>query len=99
MNSDLGFSLSGMENVYEMGTKYTANFDEAIKELDAAVHKLSTYWASEETGTYQKFESLYKEKRAVLVQARDYMQRFCNKVEEQRDGFETAAADVNRAAN
>lgn len=95
---NLQFTLGEMESLYAEATGYKNQFKAAIENLDAAVNELSGYWASEETGTYQRFQALYKEKKAVLQEALDYMSKFCAKVEEKREDFKAAAEAVNRKA-
>ena len=95
---NLQFTLSEMENVYSEASEYTKQFHEAVDNLDAAVKELAGYWTSEETGTYQQFQSLYIAKRKILVEAYNNMSRFCQKVEEKKLDFKEAADKVNRAA-
>ena len=95
---NLQFTLSEMENVYSEASGYTKQFKAAVDNLDAAVNELAGYWTSEETGTYQQFQSLYIAKRKILLEAYNNMVRFCTKVEEKKLDFKEAADKVNRAA-
>ena len=60
---NLQFTLGEMDNLYAEATGYKNQFKAAIENLDAAVKELAGYWSSEETGTYQKFQTLYNEKK------------------------------------
>ena len=95
---NLQFTLGDMENLYSEATGYKDKFKAAIENLDAAVKELGGYWSSEETGTYQQFQNLYNEKKAILQEALDYMTKFCIKVDQKRADFKEAADRVNRAA-
>lgn len=95
---NLQFGLGEMDSLYSEATGYKNQFKAAIENLDAAVNELAGYWTSEETGTYQRFQTLYKEKKAVLQEALDYMTKFCAKIEEKREDFKEAADTVNRKA-
>lgn len=91
---NLQFTLEEMDSLYEEATAYTQQFDAAIQNLDSAVNELSGYWTSEETGTFQEFQNLYKTKRKTLVEAKEYMSKFCAKVAEKRSDFSAAANKV-----
>ena len=91
---DLQFTLEEMEALYAEATAYTNKFKAAIDGLDSAVKELGGYWTSEETGTYQSFQSLYNTKKQTLVEAYDYMKKFCAKIEEKRADFSAAANKV-----
>ena len=91
---NLQFTLEEMEALYSEAQSYTQQFRAAIENLDSAVKELSGYWASEETGTYQEFQNLYNEKKATLVSALEYMNRFCAKVEEKRADFAEASNNI-----
>ena len=98
MSLSLQFSLEGMDSLYEEATGYKNQFKAAIDNLDAAVKELSEYWTSEETGTYQQFQTLYNEKKQILTAAYDYMSKFCLKIDEKRADFKAAADTVNSKA-
>lgn len=98
MNGALKFGLGEMDSLYSEATGYRGQFKTAMENLDAAVSELAGYWTSEETGTYQRFQTLYKEKKAVLQEAHDYMNKFCQKVAEKREDFKEAADAVNKKA-
>lgn len=91
---NLQFTLEEMDALYQEATAYTQQFEAAIENLDNAVNELSGYWTSEETGTYQSFQNLYKTKKQTLIAARDYMKKFCAKVSEKRSDFTAAANKV-----
>ena len=92
---NLQFTLGEMDNLYAEATGYKNQFKAAIENLGAAVKELAGYWSSEETGTYQKFQTLYNEKKQILQEALDYMTKFCAKVETKRADFKAAADAVN----
>ena len=98
MSLSLQFSLDGMEGLYDEAVGYKNNFKKAMDDLDAAVKELGQYWTSDETGTYQQFQSLYNEKKNLLISAYDYMEKFCAKIESKKNDFKAAADSVNRKA-
>lgn len=91
---NLSFTLEEMEALHGEATAYTAQFQAAIENLDSAVKELAGYWTSEETGTYQAFQSLYNEKKQTLLAALEYMKKFCAKIEEKRSDFSAASNKV-----
>lgn len=91
---DLTFTLEEMDTLHSQATAYTNQFRAAIENLDSAVSELSGYWTSEETGTYQEFQNLYNTRKKTLLDALEYMNKFCAKIEEKRADFESASNKV-----
>ena len=88
-----------MENLHAEASKHEAAFREGIREMDRIVEEISSMWTSDETGTYETFKQLFKEKLPALNEGNDYMKAFCNKVEEKRNDFESAANRTNSSFN
>ncbi len=91
------FNLAEMENLYLEASKHEAAFRGGIREMDKIVEELSSLWTSDETGTYETFRQLFKEKLPSLNEGDDYMKAFCNKVEEKRSDFQSAANRTNNS--
>ena len=91
---DLSFTLEEMETLYGQANAYAGQFEAAINNLDSAVRELGSLWTSEETGTYEAFKNLYNEKKKTLVDALEYMKKFCAKIEEKRADFSAASNTV-----
>lgn len=82
------FTLEGMQEMYATAKAYTDQYSAAIEELDSTIKVLSEHWKSTETHTYDRFLQMFQEKKSKLYEARDYMQRFCNKIHEKTEDFE-----------
>ena len=90
----LKFTLAEMENALQNAQTYTKNYSEAITELDTTIKALSADWQSTEIGTYEEFVGKYNEKRQKLFDARDYMIKFCNKLNEKIQEFQDTAQEI-----
>lgn len=93
----LKFTLEEMQTTLENATSQTNKFSEAINTIESSINKLSSSWVSNEIGTYQEFVSKYNEKKQSLYDARDYMNRFCNKLREKINEFTDAANSIKNS--
>lgn len=93
------FNLAEMENLHAEASKHETAFREGIREMDKIVEELSNMWTSGETKTYETFRQLFKEKLPALNEGDDYMKAFCDKVEQKRNDFESAANRTNSSFN
>ena len=87
------FNLEEMENMYVEASNHEANFRNGIEEINNIVSQIHDIWTSEETGTYEAFENLFKEKYPKLQEGDDCMKKFCEKVQEKKEDFKQAAQD------
>ncbi len=87
----LEFSLAEMRAARDDAQKYTNLYSEAITELDKTIKELANDWVSTEIGTYEEFVEKYNAKRDSLFNARDYMLKFCGKLEEKIQEFQETA--------
>lgn len=87
----LEFTLAEMQATRDDAQRYTQAYSEAITELDATIKNLSNDWVSTEIGTYEEFVEKYNAKRDSLFDARDYMIKFCNKLDEKIQEFQDTA--------
>ena len=90
---ELRFTLKDMDSVYAEATGYTTDFKAAMDNLDNSVNALGGYWTSDETGTYQTFQELYNTKKQTLIEAYEYMKKFCAKIDEMRSEFDSASTN------
>ena len=90
----LEFTLSRMQLTKEAAEKCTVAYSNAITELDDTIKKLADDWKSDETGTYEEFVMKYNEKRDKLFDARDYMLKFCAKLDEKIQEFQDSANKI-----
>ena len=93
------FNLAEMENLHAEASKHEAAFREGIREMDKIVEELSSMWTSNETGTYETFRQLFKEKLPALDEGDNYMKAFCDKVEQKKNDFQNAANRTNSSFN
>ena len=87
----LEFTLAEMQATRDEAQRYTQAYSEAITELDATIKSLSNDWVSTEIGTYEEFVEKFNAKRDSLFDARDYMIKFCNKLDEKIQEFQDTA--------
>ncbi len=91
---DLSFSLKEMKEVLRISQAQVDLYNESIQNLDIAIKQLENYWISTETGTYEEFKNHYLEKKSKIFEAKDYMIKFCQKLEEQIFIYEDASKDI-----
>jgi len=90
----LKFTLEEMQATLTDAQRYTNAYSEAITELDTTIKALSSDWVSTEIGTYEAFVEKYNLKRQKLFDARDYMIKFCNKLNEKIIEFQEAGDSI-----
>lgn len=90
----LEFTLSEMQATRDEAQRYTQAYSEAITELDETIKNLANDWVSSEIGTYEEFVEKYNTKRDALFDARDYMIKFCNKLDEKIQEFQDTANSI-----
>ena len=90
----LKFTLKEMEVTLQSAQTLTTNYSNAITELDSMIKGLAADWTSTEIGTYEEFVGRYNEKRQKLFDARDYMIKFCNKLNEKIQEFQETATSI-----
>ena len=93
---NLQFTLKEMENMLEETKKNINDYNSAIDELDKIINDLSLSWVSKETKTYETFYSNYKINYLKLINMKEMMENFYNKIEEQKTILETTAIDINK---
>lgn len=94
MTDEISFSLEQMENVYLEAYGYYDIFKNSIDEIDLSIESLGKIWTSNETGTYEQFKQMYKEKYPTLVEAKDMMEQFINVLNQKKEDFQQAANDT-----
>ncbi len=87
------FNLAEMENLHAEACQHEKNFKSGIEEINTLVSEIHDIWTSEETGTYEAFENLFKEKYPRLLEGDQCMANFCQKVEQKKEDFKQAAQD------
>ena len=90
----LEFTLSEMQATKDDAQKFTNAYSEAITELDNTIKNLANDWVSTEIGTYEEFVEKYNAKRDRLFEARDYMLKFCAKLDEKIQQFQDTANSI-----
>ena len=93
----LKFTLEEMQTTLDNVLNQTSKYSAAIESIDGAINKLSASWVSKEIETYEEFVSKYNEKKQRLYDARDYMNRFCNKLREKINEFTDAANSIKNS--
>lgn len=87
----LKFTLEEMQTTLDNAVAQTKKYSGAIARIEESINTLSSSWVSNEIGTYQTFVDKYNEKKQTLLDAADYMNRFCNKLREKTEEFDDAA--------
>ncbi len=93
----LKFTLEEMQATLENAINQTNKYSSAITTIDEAINKLSSSWVSNEIGTYQEFVNKYNEKKGKLTEAAEYMGRFCDKLREKIEEFDSAATAIKNS--
>ena len=88
------YTLSSIENLYVEIKEYVRIYSDSIKELDYLINSLSTSWISEETGTYENFMTLYKNKYSKLIEMEKMMNIFCEKISDKKTFLEEKSKSI-----
>ena len=76
----LNFSLQEMQSAYEVATEQTEKYSEAIETLDNCMKELETVLKSNEIKLYEDIMDKYNDKRQTLIDAKEQMKVFCDKI-------------------
>ena len=93
----LKFGLNEMENTLQVALQKTTEYSEAIEAIDANINALGNSLVSKETGIYEELMSKYSEKKQALFEARNHMNKFCNKLNEKIMEFDDASNKIKRS--
>ncbi len=82
------YTLSKIENLYEEVKECVNIYSESITELNYIINSLSSSLISQQTGTYETFLSLYKNKYSRLTDMENLMKTFCEKISDKKNILE-----------
>ena len=93
----LKFTLQEMQTTLDNAIAQKNIYSGAIAKIEQSINTLSSSWVSDEIGTYQTFVDKYNEKKQSLIDAADYMSRFCTKLDEKITEFDETATAINNS--
>ena len=94
---NLIFSLQEMKDILDRARLQTNIYTEAIGNIDTCINNIENYWVSKETGTYEEFKNKYDSQKKQLLDAKEYMEEFCRRLEGVIINYEEASNDIKNS--